>query len=120
MALKGGLHRETLTLKPFTTVCLWLTPYSPDPPAAPVWLDITEDNGDAILRWTSNSEPFFHSYEVFVMNGDVPHTRISPDPLRAALWVDTSSPPGRRYGVRAVSASGVASETRSWEIGVGS
>ena len=36
--------------------------------------------------------------------------RLTPDPLRSALWIDSAPSPGRStYGVRAVSASGVAS-----------
>jgi len=36
--------------------------------------------------------------------------RLTPDPLRGALWIDSAPSPGHStYGVRAVSASGVAS-----------
>jgi hypothetical protein len=39
-----------------------------------------------------------------------PAERLSPVPLRAALWVHTAPPQGMRtYGVRAVSASGALS-----------
>jgi hypothetical protein len=120
VALANGSYRETLALKPFTTLCLWLTPYSLDQPAPPEWIDITTDHDDAILCWTPSVDPSFFSYELFVMEGDSQQTRISPDPLRAACWVDANPPPGRRYGLRAVSASGGESETRSWGLGAGS
>jgi hypothetical protein len=63
-----------------------------------------------ILQWTPNRESCFYTYEALLMDGDQPGRRLTPDPLRAALWIDTAPPPGSRtYGVRAVSASGVAS-----------
>jgi hypothetical protein len=62
------------------------------------------------LRWSPNQEPFFYSYEVFRLHDGVPDQLLTPDPLRSALWIDTAPAPGRStYGVRAVSASGVAS-----------
>jgi hypothetical protein len=63
-----------------------------------------------ILRWKPNLEPFFYSYEVYLMRDSEPAELLSPLPLRAAIWVDTAPPAGiRTYGVRAVSASGVMS-----------
>jgi hypothetical protein len=45
-----------------------------------------------------------------------PGERLSPDPLRAALWVDTApAREARSYGVRAVTASGVVSPWASSE-----
>jgi hypothetical protein len=35
---------------------------------------------------------------------------LTPDPLRSALWIDTAPPSGMRtYGVRTITASGMAS-----------
>ena len=63
-----------------------------------------------ILRWQPNLEPFFYSYEVYLMRDREPAERLSPVPLRAAMWVDTTPPKGMHiYGVRALSASGVPS-----------
>jgi hypothetical protein len=99
-----------LTLEPFTTLCLWITPVEATIPRAPTWLETTLRNGNAVLRWSPNPEPFFYSYEVFRLRDGVPEMRLTPDPLRAALWIDSAPSPGRStYGVRAVSASGVAS-----------
>jgi hypothetical protein len=110
LALTGGAYRETLTLAPFTTLCLWLTPVRSDPPATPRLIETTVEDGNVILRWTTNTEPFFCSYEVFLIRDGVPAERLTPDPLRAALWVDTAPPPGpRAYALRSISASGVAS-----------
>jgi hypothetical protein len=79
-------------------------------PRAPAWLETAVDNGNVILRWSANREPFFYSYEVFRLRDGVPDQLLTPDPLRSALWIDTEPPSGRStYGVRAVSASGVFS-----------
>jgi hypothetical protein len=105
-----GTYTEVLTLEPFTTLCLWITPVEATIPRAPTWLETTLRNGNAVLRWSPNPEPFFYSYEVFRLHDDVPAERISPDPLRSAIWIDSAPPTGGpTYGVRAVSASGAAS-----------
>ncbi len=80
-------------------------------PVAPEWLSVEQRGRDVVLRWTPSFDAAFFSYEVFLMDGEKPGARITPDPLRAALWIDTAPPAGRRrYGVRAVSASGLASD----------
>jgi hypothetical protein len=110
VAVPAGTYAETLTLEPFTTLCLWITPVLATAPQEPAWLEATLRDGNAVLRWSPNQEPFFYSYEIFRLHDDVPAERISPDPLRAALWIDTTpSPTCTTYGVRTVSASGVAS-----------
>jgi hypothetical protein len=78
--------------------------------ATPDWLETRVEEGDVLLRWGANREPWFYGYEVWLMRDGVPAERISPEPLRAALWIDTAPPVGTRsYAVRAVSASGVVS-----------
>jgi hypothetical protein len=110
IAVPAGTYSETLTLKPFTTLCLWITPMLPIAPQAPTWLNTTVHGGNAVLQWSPNQEPFFYGYEVFRLRDGVPESRLTPEPLRSALWIDTPRSPGRStYGVRAVSASGVAS-----------
>jgi hypothetical protein len=108
----AGTYTETLTLEPFTTLCLWITPVLATAPRAPAWLETTSRNGSVVLRWSPNQEPFFYGYELFRLRDGVPEDLLTPDPLRSALWIDTAPSPGRStYGVRAVSASGVASPT---------
>jgi hypothetical protein len=110
VAVQAGTYAETLSLDPFTTLCLWITPVLTTAPQAPTWLESAVHGGNAILRWSPNQEPFFYSYEVFRLRDGVPDQLLTPDPLRSALWIDTEPAPGRSmYGVRAVSASGVAS-----------
>jgi xylan 1,4-beta-xylosidase len=110
VAVPARTYAETLTLAPFTTLCLWITPVSSTAPRAPAWLETAIDSGNVLLRWSPNREPFFYSYEVFRLRDGVPEELVTPDPLRSALWIDTAPPPGRStYGVRVVSASGVAS-----------
>jgi hypothetical protein len=112
IAVPAGTYTETLTLEPFTTLCLWITPVLATAPRAPAWLETTSRNGSVVLRWSPNQEPFFYGYELFRLRDGVPEDLLTPDPLRSALWIDTAPSPGRStYGVRAVSASGVASPT---------
>jgi hypothetical protein len=68
------------------------------------------EDGNVILRWQPNLEPFFYSYEVYLVRNDEV-VLLSPIPLRSAMWVDTAPPRGSRaYAVRAVSASGINSD----------
>jgi hypothetical protein len=110
MALRNGEFRDTLIIEPFTVAVYWVTPFMQDSPVDPSWVEATVEEGHVILRWKPNLEPFFYSYEVYVMRNGEPAELLSPVPLRAAMWVDTAPPQGMRtYGVRAVSASGVLS-----------
>jgi hypothetical protein len=110
IALTSGEFRDTLSIDPFTVTVYWITPFIQDPPADPSWVEATVEGGHVILRWEPNLEPFFYSYEVYLMRGREPAELLSPVPLRAAMWVDTAAPKGMRiYGVRAISASGVLS-----------
>src|SRR5215207_6436342 len=110
VAVPAGTYAETLTLEPFTTLCLWITPVQATVPQVPTWLETTVRNGNALFRWSPNPEPFFYSYEVFRLRDDLPELRLTPDPLRSALWIESAPSPGpSTYGVRAISASGVAS-----------
>jgi hypothetical protein len=110
MPLDSGTYTEVLEIAPYTTVCLWITPYTEVVPESPEWLSITAQDGNVVLRWTPIREAGFYSYEVFLMTGDTPTERLSPEPLRSALWVDTAPPSGSRtYGIRTVTASGVMS-----------
>lgn len=111
VTIRDGTLRQSFTVEPYSTRCFWITPNLPDPPAAPSWIETVREGGNVILRWEPNREPFFYSYEVYLIQDDAPGLRLSPEPLRSALWVDTAPPAGERsYGVRAVSASGVASD----------
>jgi Glycosyl hydrolases family 39 len=100
-----------LALGPWDVVVLWITPVVPERPRQPEWLETTVEDGNVILRWTPNHEPFFYSYELYLLTDDAPRLLVSPVPLRSAMWVDTAPPTGRRtYAVRAVTASGAASD----------
>jgi hypothetical protein len=110
IALTKGEFRHTLVIDPFTVTVYWMTPFIQDPPADPSWVEATVEDGHVILRWTPNLEPFFYSYEVYLIRDREPLALLSPVPLRAAMWVDTIPPKGICiYGVRAISASGVPS-----------
>jgi Glycosyl hydrolases family 39 len=110
IAVSSGTYTETLTLEPFTTLCLWITPVLPTAPQAPTWIETAVHGRNAIVRWSPSQEPFFYGYEVFRLQDGVSEKLLTPDPLRSALWIDTAPSPGHTtYGVRAISASGVAS-----------
>jgi hypothetical protein len=88
----------------------WITPSILDPPADPIWIEARAEDGNAILRWRPNPEPFFYSYELYRITADAPEQLVSAMPLRSAMSIDTAPPPGEHsYAVRAVSASGVKS-----------
>jgi hypothetical protein len=109
VSLAGGRLRAPIRLAPYATALLWVTPFLPDRrPAAPRWIAAQAQAGNAVLRWTPYRDPGFWSYEVLRSTPGAPPRRVSPVPLRSAMWVDTAPPPGRiRYEVRAISASGV-------------
>jgi hypothetical protein len=111
VSLRGGRLRVPIRLSPHATALLWVTPFRPDRrPAPPRWIAAGAEAGNAVLRWTPDRDPGFWSYEVLrsTPGAAAPPRRVSPVPLRSAMWVDTAPPPGEhRYAVRAVSASGV-------------
>lgn len=110
VAVQDGTWRERIALAPYETALLWITPVSAEVPAAPAWRSVEQQGRDVVLRWSPGFDEAFSSYEVFRMDGDVPGDRLSPEPLRSAIWTDTAPPAGRRrYGVRTVTVSGVAS-----------
>jgi hypothetical protein len=110
VALRAGEFHDLATLEPYAVLAYWITPDISDPPADPVWIEATAEDGNVVLRWWANAEPFFYSYEVYAIDAGAPEQLISPLPLRSAIWVDTAPPPGRRsYAVRAVTASGIKS-----------
>lgn len=110
VAVSGGRLRVPIRLVRDATALLWVTPFLPDRrPAAPRWIEARAEAGNAVLRWTPDRDPGFWSFEVLRSTpGAAPPRRISPGPLRSAMWVDTAPPRGEhRYEVRAISASGV-------------
>ena len=109
-ALPDRAYREQITLAPYATTCLWITPTRSTQPATPTWIEAIVSDGNVVLRWTPYREPWVYSYDVFLIRDQRIAERLSPDPLRAAMWVDTAPSPGERtYAVRSQSASGVAS-----------
>jgi xylan 1,4-beta-xylosidase len=110
VTLVNRTFHDSFTIDRFSVVVYWITPFIPDVPAKPGWIKAIVEAGNVILRWEPNLEPFFYSYEVWLMANSEPAELLSPVPLRAALWVDTAPSQGTRvYGVRAVSASNIAS-----------
>ena len=106
----AGTVRERVPLGPFATALVWITPYRTAVPATPTWLEASREGGNVVLRWTPDRTASFYSYEVSrTAAGDRP-VSITPDPLRAAMWIDTAAPDAPlRYTIRTVSASGVRS-----------
>jgi hypothetical protein len=112
-----GTVCEPVRLGPFDTALVWITPYQPMPPGRPRWLETRREAGNIVLRWTANGARSFYSYEVSRSAAGMGPVRISPDPLRAGMWIDTAAPDGLlRYAVRAVTASGVPGQWAVCEI----
>ncbi len=102
--------RAPINLGPFATALVWITPYQTAPPATPSWLEVTREGNDVVLRWTPDRSRSVYSYEISRRGVGAPDVKISPNPLRAAMWIDTAAPSRPlTYAVRAVSASGVSS-----------
>ena len=55
VAVPAGTYAETLTLEPFPTLCLWITPMLTTVPQAPTWLETTVRNGERDI--TMEPEP---------------------------------------------------------------
>ena len=115
VALSGGRFSTVVNLPAYTTTVFWITQYTTDRPAPPAWettapttKDTTSYGTNVVLRWQPDTDPTFYSYQVY---RDTEKTPITPDPLRAALWVDTPPSPGSHtYTIRTVSASGKQSD----------
>ncbi len=110
VAVERGTYRQRLDLAPYTTVLLWITPVETTVPEPPRWITSEVLDGNVVLQWEPALEPDFYSFEVLLMSDGQLGDRLSPMPLRSAMWVDTAPPPGpRRYGVRTITASGAMS-----------
>ncbi len=112
ITLTGNELRRELTLRDFTTLLLWVTPFLVAVPEKPRWLQASVEQPHVILRWTPNHEPWFYTYELTRSSAGSQQS-IAPVPLRASLWIDTPPPGEHVYALRAVSASGVRSEAVS-------
>jgi hypothetical protein len=88
LSLLGNTFQNTFTINSYTVMIYWITPVIPDKPADPVWIEAALEDGNVLLRWRPNLEPWFYSYEVYLMDGNEKGPMISPDPLRAAMWVE--------------------------------
>jgi hypothetical protein len=111
LPLPEGKFEDVLTLTPWAILVLWITPVTAHKPSDPEWIEAAIEDGNAILRWSPNREPFFYSYELFLLTDGTSPLLLSPIPLRSAIWVHTDLAPGvHTYGVRTVSASGTISK----------
>jgi len=72
IALRHGEFRDTLTIEPCTVAVYWVTPFIQDPPADPSWVKAAVEEGQVILRWKPNLEPFSYTYELYVMRDSDP------------------------------------------------
>jgi hypothetical protein len=80
MALCHGEWRDTLTIEQCTVAVYGVTPFIQDPPADPSWVKATVEEGQVILRGKPNLEPFFSSYELYVMRDSEPTELLSAVP----------------------------------------
>jgi len=110
LPLPEGKFDDVLTLSPWAVIALWITPVITDKPSDPEWIETAVEDSNVILRWTPNREPFFYSYELFLLADQASPSLLTPMPLRSAMWVHTDPAPGvRSYGVRTITSSGVTS-----------
>jgi hypothetical protein len=117
----GRFDAPALKIPAYTTTMFWITEYIENEvaPNAPTWigptpptLDITPSGTNVVLTWQPSTLPAFYSYEVAK---DDKTKIISPDPLRAALWVDTNGGTGHKYWVRVRTASNTQG---AWSSGI--
>ena len=101
---------ERVTLGPYATALVWITPVRAGLPAAPRWIEVRREVAGTLLRWTPSTDPAFYGYEA-ARDGAV----ITPDPMRAAIWVDAEGSGTARYAVRTVTASGGHSAWAAWD-----
>jgi hypothetical protein len=94
--LSAGELRELVSIAPYAVVAYWITPHSPDLPADPAWIEAKPEDGNVVLRWRPNLEPFFYSYEVYLIAAGRPDQLVSPVQLRSAMLIDTAPSPGMR------------------------
>ena len=113
VTLSGNELRREFALRDFATLLLWVTPFLPDVPDKPSWLQAGVERGNVVLRWSPSREPWFYTYEVVRHSAQSQQSVVAPTPLRASLWVDAPPPGEHVYAVRAISASGVRSESVS-------
>jgi len=100
---------ERITLGPYATALVWITPTRPGTPAPPHWIEVRQNPAGTLLRWTPSTDPAFYGFEL-ARDGAV----ITPDPMRAAAWVDAEAAGPARYAVRTVTASGGRSAWSAW------
>ena len=110
VAMVHGTFHDRFNIDPFTVMVYWITPFIPTVPVEPSWIKAVVKDGHVIVRWEPNVEPFFYTYELYLMSDQSPSLLFSPAPLRASMWIDTMPSSGTRiYGVRTISASDIAS-----------
>lgn len=102
-----GAYRQRVDLAPYTTILLWITPVEMNVPVQPHWITSENWDGNVVLKWEPALDSDFYSFEVRLMKDGQLGDRLSPMPLRSAMWIDTAPPPGpRRYAIRTITASG--------------
>jgi len=109
VAVRDGVLTERLALAPYTTALLWLTPVSDAAPRPPAWLLVEATGTNIVVWWEPAHDPAFCRYDLARVTDGQVGPSITPELLRAALWVDTAPPEPHTYAVRTISASGIAS-----------
>jgi hypothetical protein len=85
IAPRHGEFRDTPTIEPCTVAIYGATPFIQDLPADRSWIKATVEEGQVILHGKPNLEPFFSSYELYVMRDSEPAKLLSAVALRAAV-----------------------------------
>lgn len=99
-----GAFELSLSFAPYDTVFFWLTPTSTVPIAAPASVIARELSGGIELTWHAVEHDQLLGYEISSNGGPI------AGPIRPCSWIDSIAAADASYAVRAVSASGIASE----------
>jgi hypothetical protein len=108
----SGTFHTDVTIPVYTTTVFWITEYTTAAPTAPQLAPPVVDptTGNVVLQWQSAPDATFLTHQVYRDGALVFPPAGSSVVLRAAMWIETSPPPGKyTYHVVTVNASGNAS-----------
>jgi hypothetical protein len=113
VAFQNGSLQLDLTLEPYATVCVWITPVDDRPIAAPANVAVRQQGADIDVVWDPVEHPHLLGYDVERIAADGSRAALTLRPIRPTLVTVDANADAVSYRVRAVSASNV---TSSWSV----